>query len=346
MPKVSIVMPVYNVEKYLRECLESITSQTLKDFEVICINDGSTDNSLAILQEYANKDPRFKIISQQNQGQGVARNKGVDLITGEYIQFIDPDDWVETNMLETLYNFASKHSSNVVKFNYSIYNDYSGKLKRYDFVKQIKEDFNYDLNQKTNYSWRELKNGCLTKLGLHVWSYFYNADFIKRNNIRFAPNKHGEDHLFADGAILFADKVDFFNEYLYFYRNRIGSAVNIQSDDNFCVFDNIQLLKQFIIDHSLYDELKEEIKNYARQVIIWHYSLIPDGSRERYEFLCMQYFDSKKEFKKFVNKQRAKRSFIENIFSLKNQVKGAIKYKAVTILGFTFLLKPKRKVVE
>ena len=128
--KVSVIVPVYNVEKYLRECLESLVNQTLKEIEIICINDGSDDSSLEVLNEYASKDSRFKIISQQNQGQGIARNKGIDIANGEYLQFVDPDDWVETNMLEKLYNFANKNNSNVVRFNYSNYNDYSGKFKK------------------------------------------------------------------------------------------------------------------------------------------------------------------------------------------------------------------------
>ncbi|MGN1153133.1 MAG: glycosyltransferase [Candidatus Gastranaerophilaceae bacterium] len=343
MVEVSIIIPVYNVEKYLRQCLDSIVNQTFSNFEVICINDGSTDNSLAILNEYAQKDNRFMVISQENHGQGIARNVGIDLAKGEYIQFIDPDDWVELNMLEKLYHFAKQNNSKVVKFNYKDYNEYSGKLKLYDFAKHIKKEFNYDLNENTFYNWKILKKGCLTKLDLHVWAHFYKTDFIKNNHISFAPNKHGEDHLFADGAILLADKIDFLNEYLYYYRSRCGSAVNIKSNNNFCVFDNIQLLKQFILNHSLYEELKDEIQDYSRQVIRWHYDLIPQESIRRYESLCLQYFSSEKEFKKFIQEARTNRNFIENIFSLKNKRKGAIKYKVVTILGVEFKMKPKEK---
>ena len=343
MTKVSLILPVYNVAPYLRECLDSCVKQTLSDIEIICINDGSTDNSLEILNEYAIKDKRFTVISQENQGQGIARNKGIDIAKGEYIQFIDPDDWIELNMLEKLYNFAQEKKSNVVKFNFNEYNDYSGKLKNVDFIQQIKEEFGYDLNETPYYNWRNLKNGCLTKLDLHVWAYFYKTDFVKNHNLKFAPNKHGEDHIFANGAILLTDKIDFLNKYLYYYRSRTGSAVNIQSDNNFCVFDNIELLKNFIIEHGLYDELKDEMQSYSQEVVNWHYDLIPKESIQRYESLCMQYFNTENEFKKFIKEKRKKRSFIENIFSLKNQRKGAIKYKAVTILGFTFLIKPKRK---
>ena len=343
--KVSVIVPVYNVEKYLRECLESLVNQTLKEIEIICINDGSEDSSLEILNEYASKDSRFKIISQQNQGQGIARNKGIDIASGEYLQFVDPDDWVETNMLEKLYNFANKNSSNVVRFNYSNYNDYSGKFKKNDFAKHIKKEFHFDLNERAYFSWKDLKKGCLTKFGLNVWSYFYNADYIKRNNIRFAPSKLAEDHLFAIGAILLTDKIDFLNEYLYIYRHRSGSAVHIQTDACFCIFENIELLKQFIIDHSLYEELKEEFQNYSQLAVEYHYDSSPKKSIERYESLCRQYFNTEKDFRKFIKKQRnLGRSFIENVFSIRNQEKDNAKYKAITIFGLTFLIKARRRL--
>ena len=341
--KVSVILPVFNVEQYLKECLESVVNQTLKDIEIICINDGSTDNSLEILNEYAQKDGRFIILSQENQGQGVARNKGVELAKGKYIQFVDPDDWIEPNMLETLYNFAEEHNSQVVKFNYSEYNDYSGKYKQNNFVKQIQKEYNYNLNETPHYTWRLFKKGCLTNLDLHSWAYFYLTSFIISNEIKFAPSKHGEDHLFTDGAFLLANKIDYLNKYLYFYRVRNGSSVQIKSDINFCVFNNISLLKEFLINNNLFDELQDEFVSYAKTVVTWHYHKIPDKDIKRYEDMCLQYYSSEKEFKKFLKDMKTKRDFFEQIFSLKNEYKGAIKYKVVTILGIPFYIKPKKK---
>ena len=99
-PKVSIIIPVYNVEQYLPKCLDSIINQTLKDIEIICINDGSIDNSLSILKEYASKDDRIIIIDKENEGQGIARNLGIKKAKGKYIGFVDPDDWVDIQMFE------------------------------------------------------------------------------------------------------------------------------------------------------------------------------------------------------------------------------------------------------
>lgn len=106
--KISVVLPVYNVANYLRKCLDSLVNQTFKDFEVICVNDGSTDLSLGILEGYAVSDSRFKIINQENQGLSGARNTGIEHVQGDYVIFVDSDDWLEENALELLYDHV-KH---------------------------------------------------------------------------------------------------------------------------------------------------------------------------------------------------------------------------------------------
>ena len=110
MPKVSIVIPVYNVEEYLRRCLDSVVNQTLRDIEIICINDGSTDNSSHILAEYQSKENRLRVISQKNGGQSKARNAGLEVATGEYIYFLDSDDYIKTYALEKLYTIAKTNN--------------------------------------------------------------------------------------------------------------------------------------------------------------------------------------------------------------------------------------------
>ena len=102
MPKYTVVIPVYNVEAYLRQCLDSVAHQTFPDWEAICVNDGSTDGSATILEDYASKDGRFKIVAQPNRGLSAARNTGMDAAKGEYILFLDSDDWLEPNALEVL----------------------------------------------------------------------------------------------------------------------------------------------------------------------------------------------------------------------------------------------------
>ena len=123
--KVSIIVPVYNVEKYIEECLDSLVNQTLKDIEIICINDASLDNSLNILKNYKKKYPGLiKVIDlKKNVCLGGARNKGLDIARGEYISFVDSDDYVDVNMCEKLYNHANKHEADIVQFNYVEFRD-------------------------------------------------------------------------------------------------------------------------------------------------------------------------------------------------------------------------------
>ena len=126
----SIIIPVYNVEPYLRECLNSIINQTFQEFEIICIDDGSTDNSFSVLQEYAQKDKRFKIFRQENQGSGIARNYGINTAKGKYLVFVDPDDWVVQDYLEQLYDAFKESGADVELCNVSEVTDVSG----YDVV--------------------------------------------------------------------------------------------------------------------------------------------------------------------------------------------------------------------
>ena len=114
MPKVSVIIPVYNVEKYLSECLDSVVNQTLKDIEIICVNDGSPDGSAAILEEYAQKDNRIKVITQENRGLSEARNSGLKIASGEYIAFLDSDDYIDLKFFEQLYKRGIESNSDVV----------------------------------------------------------------------------------------------------------------------------------------------------------------------------------------------------------------------------------------
>ena len=119
-PKVSVIVPAFNVEKYISKCLLSLLNQTLKDIEIVVINDGSTDKTLEIVEKFEELDKRIRIINQENQKQGAARNRGMEIATGEYIGFVDSDDWVDLDYFEKLYLAAKKYNSDIVKFKESI----------------------------------------------------------------------------------------------------------------------------------------------------------------------------------------------------------------------------------
>ena len=179
MSEISVIIPVYNVEKYLRSCLDSLLNQTFKDLEFICIDDGSTDNSAHILYEYAQKDPRFTIMQQKNQGQGVARNNGIQVAKGKYIAFVDPDDWVESNMFEILVKKIRESNAEIIQFNYKEHNEYTKNSKNYNIIKSLSSVMTYDENGNAYYTWQDIKNKILY-FELHAWTRIYSKEFINK----------------------------------------------------------------------------------------------------------------------------------------------------------------------
>lgn len=337
-PIFSVVIPVYNVDKYLSRCLTSVLSQSFKNFEVICINDGSTDKSLAILNEYAEKDSRFKVISQANQGQGVARNNGIDLANGEYIVFVDPDDFIDSSSLEIIYDKFKQTNVDIVQFDYVSCKENGEFCRNEVFNNQLKKYFHCLVKDNEIYNWSKFPKNNLQDMWMSVWNKAYKTDFIKSNNIRMAPNKNGEDHIFSISANLLANKILYLNKPLYYYRTRVDSAVNTASDDNFCVFENIVLLGKFLVEQNLYEEYKTGYEDYVLTVLSWHYANIPTESIDTYLSMCKELLTTK-EYESFLKKTKGKFSIWEKLFSLKNHKINGAKVKCVTILGVNFYLK-------
>ncbi len=178
MVKVAVIIPVYNVEKYLPQCLDSVINQTLSDIEIICVNDGSTDNCGKILQEYATKDKRIKIITQKNSGYGKAINAGLSVATGEYVAILESDDWAESDMYATLYRLAQKHNLDVIKADY--YEFWSN-----GFNKTAK------IGQPSDYNviFRLEPDKYMGKIWGSIWSALYRRKFLQDNNIAVTESR-------------------------------------------------------------------------------------------------------------------------------------------------------------
>ena len=215
-PKVSIIVAVYNVENYLRQGLDSLINQTLQDIEIICVNDGSTDGSLEILNEYASKDSRVKIINQPNQGPGVARNNAIKTATGDYIMIMDPDDWYELDACEVAYNQISKNKNDFVIFNAYKYFEQTGKKQLYNYrTSPFRGHFD-----NPNINLRDFKNYIKAAL---TWAQIYSREFIVSNNIVYADCKIGEDVQFWVKVIVLANTISVIEKPLYNYRIRLDS---------------------------------------------------------------------------------------------------------------------------
>ena len=204
MVAVSIVIPVYNIEKYLRECLDSLVNQSFKDFEVICINDGSKDGSLVILEEYAKKDSRFKVISQTNGGSGSARNNGLSKAKGKYVQFLDGDDYFEPEMLEKLYNLAEKHQAEIAVCSSKKVDD-EGNITE---TKNPNSPLNLNLipfNKVFNY--KDFPNDIFNLTGTAPWNKLYLREMLIKNNLTFPKLTGPDDLCFVHMAIICAKKI-------------------------------------------------------------------------------------------------------------------------------------------
>ena len=174
--KVSIVIPICNVERYLKECLDSVINQTLKDIEIICVDDGSTDASLSILRTYEKMDTRIKVITKQNSGYGNTMNVGMDIAIGEYIGIVESDDYIEKNMFERLYNTAVQYKTEIVKSDHYIFSTKNGRSEaQYQWVCPI-QYYNRVLNSQI----------CpeIFTFTMMNWTGIYKTDFFRKNNIR------------------------------------------------------------------------------------------------------------------------------------------------------------------
>ena len=206
MKKVSVIVPVYNAEKYLHRCIESIINQTLNGIEIILINDGSTDNSLNICKQYEEIDPRIKVIDKENSGPSASRNIGIENANGEYITFVDSDDWIELDMLENLYNKVKQFNSPMIISNY--FKNYTD--KEVINCLNIKENC-LDKKKINKYLILPLIGKSEFEEENHIlgfgapWGRLFNLDIIKSNKIKFKEDLIiGEDVLFN---IEFLDKV-------------------------------------------------------------------------------------------------------------------------------------------
>ena len=230
--KISVILPVYNVEKYLAECLDSITNQTLKDIEIICVNDGSTDNSISILKEYASKDTRIKIIDKKNEGQGYARKVGLDIATGEYILFCDSDDkYFSNDVFEKLYFEMDKNKSDLMIFRFIRGNN--------------KESFKLELDKPIKTS------KVIFDLSFAPWFKIYKKSFLDRyESWCFPKYLKFQDMPFHIQSCIRAENISYFNEICYSYRednptNVTNSKRGKKHIENIC---NIILLVYNILE--------------------------------------------------------------------------------------------------
>ena len=263
MPKVSIVIPTYNVENYLRECMESVINQTLSDIEIICINDGSTDGSLKILREYADRDERVILIDKKNEGYGVGMNTGMDIASGEYIGIVEPDDFVPLTMYGDLYNIAKDNELDFVKADFYRFtrDSRTGELNLvYNRLDPSGENYNQVISP--------FEKPYVTKFIMNTWSGIYRRQFIEEHHIRHntTPGAAFQDNGFFWQTFMYAKRCMFLDRPYYMNRRDNPNSSVKNKEKVYCMNIEYDFIRDIFMqkeNEKLWDRFKYYF-NYKR----------------------------------------------------------------------------------
>lgn len=249
MPKVSVIVPIYNVEKYLEKCINSLLSQTLEDIQIILVNDGSKDNSGNIAKEYEknNKD-RVIYVEKENGGLSDARNYGLKYATGDFIAFLDSDDYIEKNAYEEMYNKAIEENADYVECDFI-----------WEFPNKIRVDKQYPYKNK-----KEM----LSFVRVVAWNKLIKRQLITDNNLEFPKGLRYEDVEFTYKLIPFINKFAYVDKPFIHYVQRKGSIANVQNERTAEIFTVLDNVIEFYKKNNIYEKYRDELEyNYARYLL-------------------------------------------------------------------------------
>lgn len=318
MVKVSVVIPVYNVEDFLGECLDSITNQTLSDIEIICVNDGSQDRSLEILNEYAARDERITVLDQENGGHAVATNRGMKLATGKYIFFMDSDDILELTALEDTYKIAEERQVDFVIFQ---------AINYYMDTGELVEAENYSMNALADYvgnrvfNWKDIKD-YIFNITVTPWSKLYNREFVMKNNIIYPEGLVFDDNVFFFETLFAADRITFLRKHL-FKRRWYSSSSTTSGAKHFTNYIQIcDLIWQTFFKYNVFDEFKEKLLNKKFKTNLHWYRLIKP------EFKQLFLDDLRADYERIVSDEEFKNYIVKDLNDQqKLLLDGVLKYK-------------------
>lgn len=279
MPIVSVVIPVYNAERYLNECIDSLLGQTIKDIEIICVDDGSKDNSLEILHQYAKQDSRIRVVSQVNQGAGPARNKGMELATGKYLSIVDADDFFAPEMLEKAVNKAEEELSEIVVFGAWNYSDVTHVISPKRAV--LRTDL---IDVKCPFSRRELPKHILNFTLGCAWNKLFLRSFVLENKLQFQAVRLADDIYFTLLALAKANRISIVDENLLYYRMANPDSQEGQTNKTPTEFFQAYYgVKMTLHEEGLYEQVEQSFVNKALANCISRLGML--SAYQPYEYL-------------------------------------------------------------
>lgn len=265
MARVSVVIPVYNIERHLRQCLDSVVGQSLRDIEIICVDDGSTDASPEILADYASRDSRFQIITQPNAGPGAARNAGMARATGEYLIFLDSDDWFEPDFLERMAATAESTGADVTICRAAEFDTETGRELPSEWM--LKSEY----LPGEAFSPEEIAEHIFQFTYGWPWDKLCRTGFVKDAGLCYPPLPNSEDLVFVFQSLALAKKIAVVENVLVHHRvNRAGSVSNSRQRDPEAAYKATKLLESALRERQLYETFERSFLNWAMEFLVWN----------------------------------------------------------------------------
>lgn len=271
--KVSVILPVYNCEGYLRQCLDSLVSQTLRDIEIICVNDGSQDKSREILSEYAARDGRILVIDAENGGAGKARNIGMDAACGKYLYFPDSDDWLENNALSAAYKIAERDKSDIVVFRSIQYDNETGKTTPCTYSLRLDR-----LPGFSPFSAADIEGSLFRNIMGWAWDKLYLRSFVASNELRFQEQRTTNDMYFVYASLFKASKISPCNSFLYYQRRNVSGSLSATREKSWeCFYNALCKLRDELKDMGMSEKYMEDFVDYALHSCLWNLNSLSEN---------------------------------------------------------------------
>lgn len=320
MVEISVIIPAYNAEDYLDESLNSIINQSFRDLEIICVNDGSTDSTLERLNEFASKDNRIKVYSQENQGPGGATNTGLSKATGKYIYFMDADDSLDLNALEEFYNIMQENDLDFLIFRAINYDEDTGEYyyDSYYSMCELRKELGGEF-----FDWRDIGES-IFKISVTPWCKFYDHEFVKKTGAKFPLRLVYHDNIFFWEILFNSSRIYFYDKALYTRRIHSSSCTFSFDERNIHTIETNNLIIETFIKYGHFEKFKKKLYNNKIGLANRRYEEIRDEFKELFftemkrDYMKIMGDESYDEFYSLL--ERDSKGFFDNVINSENHV--------------------------
>lgn len=285
-PKVSVIIPVYNAERFINDTLDCVLNQSMREIEVICVDDGSSDNSLELLNARAKTDPRLMVVSQPNSGAGAARNNGFRHASGEYVSWLDSDDLFERDMLEVAYAACKKSEADIGVFRCDMFDDETGRVSSGAWA--LKDEY---LPKSQPFSWRDMPDRIFFAFVGWAWDKLFRREFVLENSLQFQALRTTNDMLFVFSALIEAKRIITIDRVMVHQRRRASDSLSVTREKSWsCFHEALDALENYLRKNGVYDALEKCFINYCVHFSLWNlnsitgetYALLYNAIRDEY----------------------------------------------------------------